>query len=277
MPGFLPGLFLCFKQIEVMSTKTAQGQLWSIAPQYWSQYFEPYFLPIYREVLQKVQLTPDTLLLDAGCGSGLFSNVAIKAGAQVVGIDAAPGLLEIARERNPNNIFLEEDLEAMPFTEDYFDVVVGFNSFQYAGKFENALLEAKRVLKPGGKLVVVIWDKPEKSDGTAILKAISTLLPPSPAGTPGPFALSEDGKIEGVLDRIGVHLTYKTTVACPMLFHSGADAVKSFIGTGPAAAAMKNNDKKVVEKTIARAFEQFSLTENLHFLQNRFLLFIAEK
>lgn len=260
-----------------MSTKTTQGQLWSIAPKYWSQYFEPYFMPIYSEVLQQLKPTSDTLLLDAGSGSGLFSNLAIKAGAQVIGIDAAPGLLEIARERNPMNIFLEEDLEAMPFSENYFDVVAGFNSFQYAGQFENALLEAKRVLKPGGKLVVVIWDKPENSDATSILKAISTLLPPPPPGTPGPFALSEDGKVESILEGIGVKLTYKTTVACPMLFHSAADAVKSFMGTGPAAAALNNNDRMAVEKTIAKAFAQFRLTEGLHFLQNKFLLFIAEK
>jgi SAM-dependent methyltransferases related to tRNA (uracil-5-)-methyltransferase len=45
------------------------------------------------------------LLLDAGCGSGMFTSLAIKAGAQVIGVDAAPGLLEVARERNPHNNF----------------------------------------------------------------------------------------------------------------------------------------------------------------------------
>jgi ubiquinone/menaquinone biosynthesis C-methylase UbiE len=48
---------------------------------------------------------------------------------------------------------LEEDLEALPFKEATFDVVAGFNSFQYAGDFENALKEAKRVLKTGGEIV----------------------------------------------------------------------------------------------------------------------------
>src|SRR5687767_1710115 len=132
-----------------MSTKTTQGQLWSIAPQYWSQHFEPWFLPMYMKVLQQLKLSDEDLLLDAGCGSGLFSSLAINEGADVVGIDAAGGLLEVARKRNPNNNFLEEDLEALPFTDESFNVVVGFNSFQYAGSFDNALAEAKRVLKPG--------------------------------------------------------------------------------------------------------------------------------
>ena len=173
-----------------MSTKTIQGKLWSIAPQYWSKHFEPWFLPMYRKVLGQLELSGDKLLLDAGCGSGLFSYMAIQAGAQVVGVDAAPGLLEVAKQRNPQNNFLEEDLEALPFVEDTFHVVTAFNSLQYASDFEKALVEAKRVLKPGGKLVIGIWDKPGFSDATNVLKAIGTLLPPPPPGTPAPFALS---------------------------------------------------------------------------------------
>jgi SAM-dependent methyltransferase len=259
-----------------MSTKTTQGQLWSIAPRYWSTLFEPYFLPIYRNVLQQLQLNDNTLLLDAGCGSGLFSYMALKTGAQVIGVDAAPGLLEIARLRNSDAAFLEEDLETLPFSDGAFDVVTGFNSFQYAGEFENALLESKRVLKKKGKLVIAIWDKPGNSDATQILKAIGSLLPPPPPGTPGPFALSEDGKIEEILERNELQLHYKKVIACPMLFQSKSDAIKSFLGTGPAAMALKQNDKTAVEKTIAKAFEPFALTEDLHFLQNNFLVFIQK-
>ena len=122
-----------------MSTKTIQGKLWSIAPQNWSKHFEPYFLPMYRVVLDQLHLSEDLMLLDAGCGSGIFASMAIETGAQVIGIDAAPGLLEVARKRNPQNNFMEEDLEAMPFAANSFDVVTGFNSFQYAGHFENIL------------------------------------------------------------------------------------------------------------------------------------------
>lgn len=260
-----------------MSTKTMQGQLWSIAPQYWSQHFEPYFMPMYREVLRHVPLSDETMLLDAGCGSGLFSFLAIETGAQVIGVDAAPGLLEVARLRNPRNNFMEEDLEALPFPKESFDVITAFNSFQYAGSFENALAEGKRVLKPGGTLTVGIWDKPEKSDGTDILKAIGSLLPPPAPGTPGPFALSEDGKIEEICARQGLKIKHRLNITCPMLFHSRVDAVKAFMGTGPAAIAMTQHDRKKVEKTIERAYEKFRLTEDMFYLQNQFLLFIIEK
>jgi len=260
-----------------MSTRTIQGKLWSVAPQYWAQHFEPWFLPMYKKVLEQLKLTDEHLLLDAGCGSGLFSSLAINEGAEVIGVDAAPGLLELARRRNPKHNFLEEDLESLPFAENSFHVVAGFNSFQYAGNFENALIEARRVLKPGGRLVIGIWDKPEMSDATYVLKSIGSLLPPPPPGTPGPFALSEDGKIEKTFEHIGLNLIYKTRVACPFLYASLADGIKSFMGTGPAAAAMNNSNKKTVEDTIARALQPFRTVDEIHFLQNHFLVFIAEK
>src|SRR5688572_340753 len=125
-----------------MSTKTIQGKLWSVAPKYWSQHFEPWFLPMYRRTMEKLGPIKSQLVLDAGCGSGMFSSIAIKTGAQLIGVDAAPGLLEVARQRNPHNNFLEEDLESLPFADESFHVVAGFNSFQYASNFEAALREA---------------------------------------------------------------------------------------------------------------------------------------
>ncbi len=260
-----------------MSTKQAQGKLWSVAPQYWSKYFEPFFLPMYKKALAQLRPGEETLLLDDGCGSGLFSHMAINTGAQVIGVDAAPGLLEVARERNPGNNFMEEDLESLPFASESFDMVTAFNSLQYAGNFTNALSEAKRVLKKGGRIVIGIWDMPEHSDATNILKAIGTLLPPPPAGIPGPFALSENGKIESICSSIGLKMLYKAKVPCPFLYYSTDDAVKSFMGTGPAAAAQNHVSEKTVQKTIAAAMQPYRLTEDSYHLENSFLLFIAEK
>lgn len=260
-----------------MNTKSTQGKLWSIAPEYWSRHFEPYFIPLYKKALSQLSISDDTLLLDAGCGSGLFTSMAIRRGAQVIGVDAAPGLLQVARLRNPMNNFLEEDLETMPFANESFDVITGFNSFQYAGDFANAVKESKRVLKKGGQLAIGIWDKPHKSDATQILKAISTLLPPPVPGRPGPFFLSEEGRVEGVLKELGLKLKTRTSVSCPFIYPTLADGVKSFMGTGPAAAALRYTTRSVVEKTIERALLSYRVTDDIYYQTNRFLLFIAEK
>lgn len=260
-----------------MSTKQIQGKLWSIAPTYWSQYFEPFFLPMYKQVMQLLHLRSETLLLDAGCGSGLFSSMAIDTGAQVIGIDAAPGLLEVARQRNPDNNFMEEDLEDLPFADNSFDVVTGFNSFQYAGNFEQALNEAKRVLKKNGKLVIGIWDKPELSEATHVLKAIGSLLPPPAPGTPGPFALSEEGAMEKKISDAGMRLEYKASVGCPALYVNVTDGIKSFMGTGPAAAATSQAGERKVREVIGQALQSFVVADGYCHLQNQFLVFIASK
>jgi SAM-dependent methyltransferase len=232
---------------------------------------------MYKKVLEQLASLKDTMLLDAGCGSGMFSHMAIRAGADVIGVDAASGLLEVARQRNPKNNFLEEDIEALPFAPNSFDVVTAFNSFQYAGNFEGAVAEAKRVLKPRGRLVIGIWDKPEASEATTILKAISTLLPPPPPGTPGPFALSEEGKMESVFETAGLKLLYKTRIGCPLSYQNLSEGIMSFMGTGPAAAATAKASQEKVESVIATAFEPYRLTEERYHLQNQFLVFIASK
>lgn len=173
-----------------MSKKTIQGKLWSVARQYWVQHFEPWFLPIYKKVLEQLELTEDHLLLDAAGNSGLFSYPAIEAGAEVIGVDSVAGLLHLARQRNPQNNFLEEDLEALPFADNSFHVVTAFNLYQHTGNFDNALREAITVLRPSGRLVITIWDKPEMSNAANVLKSIGALSPRPPPGTPGSFALS---------------------------------------------------------------------------------------
>jgi hypothetical protein len=65
-------------------------------------------------------------------------------------------------------------------------------------------------------------------------------------------------------------------VACPIIYSSLAEGVKSFMSTGP-AAALNIVDKEVVETTISRALQPFRVTDDFHFLHNQFLLFIAEK
>ena len=65
-------------------------------------------------------------------------------------------------------------------------VATGFNSFQYAASVTNALAEAHRVLKPGGRLVVMIWGNKEDCEALSYLKAVGSMLPPPPPGPDSP-------------------------------------------------------------------------------------------
>jgi ubiquinone/menaquinone biosynthesis C-methylase UbiE len=83
--------------------------------------------------------------------------LAAERGASVSGLDASENSIRIARERVPAGNLHVGDLENLPFPDDTFDYVTGFNSFQFAGNSVVALCEAKRVAKPGANVVVMTW------------------------------------------------------------------------------------------------------------------------
>src|SRR6202035_854618 len=138
---------------------------------------------------------PGTQYLDVGCGSGMAARIAADRGAKVAGIDAAEALLAIARSRTPNGKFEQSDLESLPFADKTFDVITGFNSFQYAGNPVVALKEARRVSKPDGYIAIVTWGQPDGMEAASAVTALRPLLPPPPPGAPGPFALSDESAL----------------------------------------------------------------------------------
>ena len=260
-----------------MQTKEVQGKLWSAAPANWTRFLEPTFIPMYRAVLKQLQPDEEKMLLDAGCGSGLFLSMAAATGASVHGIDAAPGLLAITRRRLPEATVLLEDLEEIPFADETFDIVTGFNSFQYAGSFENALKEARRIVKTNGKVVIGIWGKEEDCDAGTVFKAVSSLLPPPPPGTPGPFALSEEGKVEEICRSIGLKVIHKENVFCPWIYDGEEDLHDAFLCTGPCEKARLVVGEKKVRDAISASAKPFDLADDLYFMNNYFTFFIAEK
>lgn len=260
-----------------MQTKEAQGKLWSSAPDDWAKYLEPAFIPMYQAVLKQLRLDEEIMLLDAGCGAGLFLSMSSSTGAVLHGIDAAPGLLSISKKRVPNAVLMIEDLEEIPFADETFDVVTGFNSFQYAGSFINALTEARRVTTEHGKVIIGIWGKEEECDAGSVLKAVAALLPPPPPGTPGPFALSEDGKVETICKSVGLKVISRQTVFCPWQFTSIEDLQRGFLCTGPCVKAVQAVGESEVRKAIIQSAQPYNLADGIYFMKNHFTFFITEK
>jgi ubiquinone/menaquinone biosynthesis C-methylase UbiE len=84
-----------------------------------------------------------TRLLDVGCGAGRFLQLAVERGASVAGIDATEPFIELARERVPDADLLVGEMEELPYPDEFFDVVTGFNAFQFAADPANALRERR--------------------------------------------------------------------------------------------------------------------------------------
>lgn len=115
------------------ATAEANGRLWGARARDWADVQEGQFAAAYHAVLRHAAVGPGTRHMDAGCGSGMAAALSATLGARIAGIDAAQGMLEIARERTPAGDFRHGDLESLPFNDDAFDLVTGFNAFQFAG------------------------------------------------------------------------------------------------------------------------------------------------
>jgi SAM-dependent methyltransferase len=117
-----------------------------------------------------------TRVLDVGCGTGGFCALASARGALVHGIDGLAERIERARRRVAGGDFRVGLIEFLPWPDDSFDVVTGFNSFQYAFDVDTALGEALRVTRHRGRLVVSKWGRPEDNEFFAFLGELGVAL-----------------------------------------------------------------------------------------------------
>jgi SAM-dependent methyltransferase len=153
------------------------GRWWARAAHDWAELQEPLAQPLWEAMLDAAAVGPGTRLLDAGCGAGGASVLAAGRGAQVNGLDAAPALLAIARERVPDGDFRLGDLTALPYTREAFDAIIAADVLAYVADAAAAVREARRVCAPRGCVVLAAWGGPEQCAQHAIVRAIRALLP----------------------------------------------------------------------------------------------------
>jgi SAM-dependent methyltransferase len=94
--------------------------------------------------------------LDLGCGEGRVARDLAARGHWVVGLDASPTLLRLAQEADPDGEYVLGDAAALPFDDGAFDLVVAFNSLMDVQDMHGAVVEASRVLEPGGRFCVCV-------------------------------------------------------------------------------------------------------------------------
>lgn len=257
-----------------MGTATTQGEIWSARARDWADYQEGVAIPLYEEVLRQTGIGAGGSVLDIGCGSGIFCEMAARRGAKVSGIDAAEALIAIAKERVPDGDFRVGEMEVLPYADRTFDVVTGFSSFQFAAEPATAVREASRTSRTGA-VVLAVFGKPEDSESTAYIAAMGSLLPPPPPGTPGPFALSADGALEALALRAGLTPHVVETVACPWVYPDEPTALRGLLASGPAIRAIQAQGEDAVRAAIVKALAPFKTRSGGYVLSNSFRYMLA--
>lgn len=258
-----------------MGTAGIESRLWGARARDWAEGQEGTVIPLYRAVLQKTQLGAGTALLDVGCGSGMFCEMAARLGARISGLDASEPLVAIARERVPNGDFRVGEMEELPFGDRQFDAVTGFNSFQYAGNPAEALREAGRVARTGAPVVMAVWGKPEDCEAGAYLAALGSLLPPPPPGEGGPFALSQDGALETLASRAGLTPATVEEVDTLWAYRDESTMLRALLSAGPAVLATQRAGDRAVRDAVAHAIAPFRTASGGYEMRNKFRYLVA--
>jgi SAM-dependent methyltransferase len=168
------------------------GPLWGARPEDWAA-TEDRQVPTYDEAVRRLGIEPGQRVLDLGCGSGVFLRLAADRGAEVFGLDASQALIEIARARVPEADLRVGDIQFLPYDDDSFDVVTGFNSFFFAASMAAALREAGRVAKPEAPVVIQVWGDPQRCDLEAMKRIVRSFMPARPTDAPAPPSSGDRG------------------------------------------------------------------------------------
>ena len=104
-----------------------------------------------------------TEVLDVATGPGVVAGVAARRGARVVGVDVADAMLQLAAERHPESTFVRGDAASLPFADASFDAAVCGFGLLHMGRPERAATEVARVLRPGRRAALSVWNVPARS------------------------------------------------------------------------------------------------------------------
>jgi len=141
--------------------KTKDKQLFDDSVEYYNEWFTT---PIGKLVLETeqelinrfVDASPGDTILDAGCGTGIFTIDFLKAGATVTGIDISHRMLLNAVTALKNLPFyaVQGNMLTLPFPDDEFDKTVSITALEFIREAQTAVNELFRVTRPGGIVVV---------------------------------------------------------------------------------------------------------------------------
>jgi SAM-dependent methyltransferase len=172
-----------------------------------------------------------TRVLDLATGPGHLAGAAAERGAVATGVDIAAGMLAVAAKRHPRVAFLRADAEWLPFADASFDAVVGAFVLNHLPGLEAALAELARVLAPGGRAALCVWDRPPRSRLVSLLGDAARAAGVEPAGEvppgPDPFRLAADREFAAVLRAAGLDEVRVDTIE---LEHRGDDADQLWLG-----------------------------------------------
>lgn len=232
---------------------------WGRRPRDWADLAEPSNAPLFERVLGVVGAGPGVSLLDVGCGSGYALCLAADTGCTVTGLDITPELLAIAAERAPQATLVQGGMDALPFDDETFDVVVGFNAFPFADDPAHAVSEAARVVRRGGVVAATTFAEPERNESTALHLALEPLRARRALSRAHlPYGLSEPGGLQRLLAEAGLSQLTAGEVSLVWAHPTVDEAIRAVLASGGGAMAIEAAGEPAARAALTAAVASFT-------------------
>lgn len=154
-------------------------------------------------------IRPGDRVLDVACGTGTLAIAVARIvgpGGSVVGLDANPQMLAVARRKPARIEWLEGRAEALPLPDASFDAVVSQFGLMFFDDKPQALREMLRILRPGGRLAIAVCDAIENSPGYSAFALLLDRLFGTRVGDAfrAPFSLGDAERLHGLCREAGM-------------------------------------------------------------------------
>ena len=234
---------------------------WDLAAAQYEALWQAQLADAQTALLAAAALRPGEHVLDVACGTGLVSFPAASAvgpAGRVLGVDLSGSMVDAARQRArqhgvSNAKFARMDAEALALPDASVDVALCALGLMYVPDPEQALREMRRVLRPGGRIVVAVWGERARC-GWAPLFAIVDAEVASEV-CPLFFRLGQRDTLARACAATPFAAVVEQRIATTLVYADGEEACgAAFIG-GPVALAWSRFDAEVRERVRLRYLE----------------------
>ena len=205
-------------------------------------------LPVSAAMLDALDLVPGERVLELAAGpgdTGFMAAERIRPGGELISSDGSEAMLEVARRRAAtagldNVEFRQLELEWIDLETATVDAVLCRWGIMLIVDPEAAAREIRRVLRPGGRAALSVWDAPERNPWTTIPSQAMTDLghaPPPDRNAPGMFALAGEGRLAELLQGAGFVEVSISPVALERRFQSAEEYLEETVDLSANMAA----------------------------------------